>query len=601
MVQRFTALLLITVSVLFCLVGCADEALDVRLLLPEEIWDALADKPTEEETLSVKFYFNNTLAVKGYFGGKLKPDEKGNYERGELDESYKINTPSFMNAIDGSLKRKVDGKSKYEVTPHYIDAGWSWCVDDGVDSIAHRCTNEDGFFLGYEVNESLKLKSLIDLMGSGAEEGDVIIYMTSLSELSRNSADLIAWINESLSADGSASACLVGMLCDYNGYAISPDNKNPFLEYEDNTTLELTGKRMTYLLMTGPDTALRDYVTYLEKLFTGYSFKKDTDYNIYFFPERKVTPVYDVMKEVIVPPTMTNVPDYLYDSQADSLMKDGVINCNLNLTQIPAVDNDEIFAGVEDYLLENGRLNVHSFKVSGEGDFSDRLLLHMYVPLYDYIPSLKGKYSVGIYEGNKTDDENKDTKKDKVKLFYYLHSHEDGVDADDDGYVDYAELSATEVYSHWFEKAGLSLEYEIVDGGDVLQFDPENVSGLEDDEKESVETAVTLDGSHKWLHVTVSTAKPLDFDSGERGSLLMHIPVYAVIQSTVPDWIDACSVSMKDYSEDCDGALSRTLGLWDFVNIINQESDEKRYAEAYESKIAELTVCLSGLPAVSGS
>lgn len=583
---------LISVFVLICMIstslaGCsADE--EILLNIPHKITETLKNESENEETPVIRFYFNNTAHTQGFFSKKLALNN-GKYERGIYDDAYQINSVSFVNAIKNSFDGRYD-TTEYSIGCKTNSTDWTWVENAAVYG---DCGKSD-FYMIRDIDEKNQMKTLLletpaskDAESSDAKP-EINIYLSSLAELNQNMSHLTEWVRNKLRDREDYSVGVLCALCDYNGKIYPTDSS----EAVDGK--EITGKRPLYLVMMGPTNGLDRYVETLKATLQSAKFTENTDYSVYFFPEKELTEVRSVNDEVVVPATLEDRGD-LNPEHVKQLLKSGSFNANINLTGIPQVEFDEVFADVGDYI------DLYAFRFTEQKIADDRMILNLYVPLYECNDSSASLYDCYFYDKlDQNDSEEIDRLlEDNSSLEIYrcdLTEDEDDEESDEES-EEIKTADFTQINPYEFEKMGFGITTEVISGGEIPAYVFE--TPLSEDEAEDIEAvyAAKLTESHKWLKLCIEYRFDPD-EARESTSVMLSIPVYAVLKSAFSSWFEDCSIASKNYDETNADVLARTCDFLDFMNIIADkelESDEL-YRARYESKIADIVVCITDIP-----
>ena len=563
--------------------GCSDDA-DVMLKIPDEVIEGLKSESESTVTPVIHFYFNNTAHTQGFFSKKLAL-ENGKYERGIYDDNAQINTVSFVNAIENSFDGRYDTK-EYSIGCKNNSTDWAWVENAGVYG---DCGKSD-FYMTRDIDEKNQMRSVLDSFpADDSQKPTINVYLSSLAELNQNMSDLTEWVRSKVNGHEDYSVCVLCALCDYNGKIYPIDSA----EALDNK--ELTGKKPLYLIMTGPTSELDSYVDTLRSALKSAKFEENADFSVYFFPEKELTRIKSVNDEVVVPSSIEDRGD-LNPETMNQLLDSGIFNVNLNAESIPQTEYGDVFEGVDDYL------DLYAFRYTEAFKKAGRMVINMYVPLYECNDANESLYDCYFYDkldGNETAEIDRLLKDNSsLKIYRYDLTVEENEDEEsEDEAEELRVVEAKEIIPYELEKLGFDITTTVIDGGEV----PSCVftTSVDEDTAEEIEGmyAAKLTADHKWLKLTVE----YKYDPGvadKRASIMLNIPVYAVLESTFPAWFEDCSYASKDYSNTDADILAKTCDFVDFMNIIADKEieSEELYRARYENKIADIAVCITDIP-----
>jgi len=549
------------------LISCGDTAASVspEVTLPEDIIHALEYRPPETKSYGINFYFNNSTNTRGFFSPKLLASASGTYERGVFDYEDPINTHSFMQALENSFASCSD-LTTYVIEESYTTADLSWQELDPNKNV-FSLTRNATFFLNRSMNDSLSHNNLLDF-GTGTSGGDTTLnlYLTSLDELNYCMSDLTRWIRSQISED--TSACLVGMLCDYNGalpLRLESDDSS-----ESAGSKELAGKRVLYLLASGPEEPMNRYIAELESSLRSCSLV----YDLCRFPNAAITPV-DTIDEIRIAPEFTATDSISREELAEQL-ENGSFSYTMNLEPVEMTEYSDMFTNVNDYV------NMIVYRFEDQGLTKNRMIANIYLPLYECSDQTVQDYSCRVSQyfqgtGDAALDQLLGAKDYMTVRLLGTQTAEDGTQVS--GYTD---------LSHYdFTKAGFGVTSRILSAAEVPADDA---------------SAPLSSEAEYWLQVRLEYRYDPSFRN--RSSLLLTLPVYAVRSNSIPQWVENCSCSPNDRKLSSPDMLFRTSSLYEFTSSLaglNADSSGRNgrvslNTAMFESKLCDLVLYIDGIP-----
>jgi len=545
-----------------CLSSCGSNYVPASpaVTLPEDILHALEYRAPEIKDYGINFYFNNSANTRGFFSPKLRPSASGTYERGIFNYEDPINTHSFMQALENSFA-SCSELTTYVIAESYTTADISWQELDPNKNV-FSLTRNTTFFLNRSLNDSLSHNNLLDfLTGTSGDDARLNLYLTSLDELNYCMSDLTQWVQSQISEN--TSACLVGMLCDYNGdlpaNLVTADSK------------ELAGKRVLYLLAAGPEEPMERYITELENSLRNYNLV----YDLCRFPNAAITPVDDI-GEIRLAAEFTDTDSLSREELAEQL-EDGSFRYTLNLEPVEMTAYSDMFTNVNDYI------DMIVYRFEEQGLTNDRMIANLYLPLYECSDQNVQDYSCRISQyfqgtGDAALDQLLGAKDYMTVRLLGTQTAEDGTQVSE--YTD---------MSHYaFTKAGFGVSSRILPAAEVP-------AGAAVSDPLSAEAAY-------WLQVRLEYKYDPSFRN--RSSLLLTLPVYAVRKNSIPQWVENCSCSPNDWKLSNPEMLFRTSSLYEFTSALAglntgegvRNTRVSLNTAMFESKLCDLVLYIDGLP-----
>lgn len=569
-----TAMLFLVSSLAAC-----SEKIDAPYRLPEWtqniVEPLLGDLEMAYATDKVNLYYDNTQSMYGFAGGGSMVRTVAALR--DLANQYSNTTIYTLNGAPGGVLQ------------------WSQFAGDLYTSI----TDFSGFYTvgkGSFANGTGPLQMLY-YEGSTLDPAAINVVITDLAEQNVDSGELAARINENILSQDGYSAALIGVLGDFSGkkYVSDLDAVNQMNGVETN------GKVPIYILITGKDAALENYVNNLVTAMQDYELVPDSD----FFVARYHAG--NSAKSLTHDEIITVGPAQEQEGMKKSDWQTAEINENLGLREIDDRYLNTLI-DTDDYL----NMYAYEFDRDVNGINAGRALLHYYVPI-QRTDGLELPTDVKVYTENEQATSTQlqqvyDTK-DKIRYSELVEEEpEEAGTAEQWMQEDPAVTGAYEVQNDegectkligWKDVHQIDYEKDVIvrwdeiikkgtpvydmvmqaDGRDVGDYYPGTDMGLAE--------------NSDLLHITIEfNLKPVKRESG---TILLDIPIYAMAQSSenLPDWVTAWdSAGTGDY-------IYHTFGLENFYRTLfglNVTGDADYDRAVREVKIAEVLTCVTGLP-----
>lgn len=422
------------------------------------------------------------------------------------------------------------------------------------------------------------------------------VVITDLAEQNVDTSDLAAKINENILSQDGYSAALIGILGDFIGtkYVSDLDAVNQM------NGVEVNGKVPIYILITGPDASLNVYVDNLVASFQNYELTENADFYVARYHAGNSARVLTHDEIVTVGPAQEQ------DGMRKNDWKTAQINENLGLAEIDASHLDTLVQ-TDHYLdmfayeanndangINTGRLTLNYFLPIGRTDGLD---LPVQYKIYDTDEQASTSQLQALYDTKDKIHYSELVANDEVdSLESWQSENPDVTDAwevlNPDGELE--SMAGWQDVRQITRDKDMTITTEFIEAGTPVYDMIMDADGREPgDYYEGTDMGLAADTD--LLHISIEFSTEPEERKGN--TILLNIPVYAMAESVenLPDWITSWdSAGTQDY-------IYHTFGLENFFRTLfglNVIGDEAYNQALREVKIADITTCVTGLPAV---